>query len=142
MTGLITNMLRKSASPASTWFGGTPFNPSALRVRPSTTKILVKLVISSRMDGATESSVSSSRMLTEVLGLGDRFTPMVPAGGVGAVGLVGPAGARIGVIPVSAALATGRPDTAVAGVAAAAAEFAPRNTAQPSTASSSQRSNR
>src|SRR6185312_9818812 len=106
-TGLITNIDRNSDSPASTWFGGTPFNPKAFLVRPSTTKILVKLVISSRMDGATDSRVSNNRMLMDWLGFGDRFTPIVPAGSAGAVGALGPTGSSSGrpVMPVLA----GRP---------------------------------
>src|ERR1700712_3060411 len=89
-------MLRNKDNPASTWFGGTPFRPRALRVRPSTTKILVKLVISSRIDGATESRVSSSRMLTDVLGLGLMSRWTVPDGAFGPAGAVGPAGASFG----------------------------------------------
>ena len=48
------NRLRNRASPASTWFGGVCCRPSALRVRPSTTRILVKLVQVSRIAGSSE----------------------------------------------------------------------------------------
>ena len=63
------NRLRNSASPASTWLGGVCCRPSALRVRPSTTKILVKLVQVSRIAGSSESRVSPISTVTEVLGL-------------------------------------------------------------------------
>ena len=57
------NRLRNSDSPASTWFGGVDCRPSALRVSDSTTKILVKLVIISSSDGATDSTVMASMMV-------------------------------------------------------------------------------
>src|SRR4051794_19181056 len=98
-TGSITNSERNSDRPASTWFGGTVLRPSALRVSDSTTKILVKLVTSSSSDGATDSSVTSSRMLSDVLGLLGSFT-VTSDGAVGAVGAVGPSG-------VAGAAATG-----------------------------------
>src|SRR6185437_3262651 len=66
-------MLRKSASPASTWVGGVDPRPSAFRVRPSTTKILVKLVIISSRAGATDSAVIARMTVIELLGL-----PLVP----------------------------------------------------------------
>ena len=73
MTGPITKMLRKSASPASTWVGGVEPRPRAFRVRPSTTKILVKLVIISSRAGATDSAVIARMTVIELLGL-----PLVP----------------------------------------------------------------
>ncbi len=51
ITGAMTNRERKSASPASTWFGGTPLSPSAFLASASTTKILVKAVVMSSSDG-------------------------------------------------------------------------------------------
>ena len=69
----MTKMLRKSASPASTWVGGVEPRPSALRVRPSTTKILVKLVIISSRAGATDSAVIARITMIDELGL-----PFVP----------------------------------------------------------------
>ena len=63
------NRLRNSASPASTWLGGVCWRPSALRVRPSTTRILVKLVQVSRIAGSSESRVSPISIVTDVLGL-------------------------------------------------------------------------
>ena len=91
------NRLRKSASPASTWLGGVCCRPSALRVRPSTTKILVKLVQVSRIAGSSESSVSAMITVTEVLGLsvrpsrsiGHRAVAGVPLGPRGALRTVG-----------------------------------------------------
>src|SRR5665647_2436860 len=71
----MTNRLRNSASPAMTWFGGMPWSPSAFRVRESTTKIFVKLVIMSRSDGATESSVIPSSTTIELLGVPS--TPLI-----------------------------------------------------------------
>ncbi len=93
-TGLMTKKLMNIDSPASTWFGGTDVNPSAFRVIDKTTKILVKLVISSSNDGATETTVSSSRIEIDVLGLPPTSTvsePLPPA--VDTVGLDGAVGA-------------------------------------------------
>src|SRR4051794_7432596 len=97
-TGAITNMLRNSDSPASTWFGGTLESPSALRVSDSTTKIFVKLVTNSSRDGATPRIVISSRMLTDWLGFVPTCTDTVGSvesvdGPLGALGAAGPSGA-------------------------------------------------
>src|SRR5689334_5157782 len=109
-TGAMMNRLRNRARPASTWFGGVCCSPSALRVSPRTTRILVKLVQVSRIAGSSESSVIAMITVTEVLGLlvrPDRSTvtlvsvPLpVPAGPFGpdgpgaAVGLGSTPGAR------------------------------------------------
>src|SRR6059036_1637840 len=99
-TGVMMNRLRKSASPASTWFGGDCCRPRALRVRPSTTRILVKLVQVSTIAGSSESRVIVKMTDTEELGLSVRplrltltsvesplpFGPRGPAGSVGAAG--------------------------------------------------------
>src|SRR4051812_37462099 len=82
--GPMMNMVRNNARPASTWFGGTVVKPSALRVIPSTTKIFVKDVHSSRA-GATESRVSASRIVSELVGF--TFVPLTSTLTVGADGL-------------------------------------------------------
>src|SRR5256885_9593114 len=105
-TGPMMNRLRKSASPASTWFGGTEVRPSAFRTIDRTTKIFVKLVHMSSRAGATESTVSAIRMTIELDGLPFgplTWTPTVappvpvelvtgPTGGVGAAGTAGAGG--------------------------------------------------
>src|SRR3954467_15234597 len=99
-TGVMMNRLRKSASPASTWFGGDCCRPRALRVRPSTTRILVKLVQVSTMAGSSESRVIVRMTDTDELGLSVRplsltltslesrfcLGPFGPAGSAGAAG--------------------------------------------------------
>src|SRR3954451_259711 len=112
--GPMMNMVRNNARPASTWFGGTVVKPSALRVIPSTTKIFVKDVQSSSRAGATESRVSASRIVSELLG----FT-VVPSMSTLTVGAAGaPAGrGGAGAASTSAAGAAG----GAAGAAAAAA---------------------
>ena len=64
--GAITNRLRNSAMPTSTWLGGIEGVPSAFRTKPSTMMIRVKLVIMIRIDGARLSTVSSARSWSEV----------------------------------------------------------------------------
>src|SRR5438045_2221017 len=59
-TGPITNSVRNSARPINTWFGGTPLRLRALRVRPRTMTMRVKLVIRINSAGTIEMSVSSS----------------------------------------------------------------------------------
>src|SRR5512139_3910936 len=105
------NRLRNSARPASTWLGGTLLRPSALRVSVSTTKILVKLVQSSRIAGATDSTVSAMMMTIDWLGLPlvplmstviepsflffESAGPLGPTGGLGAAAARGTAAAII-----------------------------------------------
>src|SRR5947209_18621356 len=92
-TGPITNRVRNSAIPVSTWLGGEVCRPSALRVSPSTTMILVNEVQSSSADGATASTVIARISVMDVLGLPPptlMLTPAGPAGVVGAAGAVGP----------------------------------------------------
>src|SRR3954451_22612301 len=129
-TGPITNMLRNSDSPASTWFGGTDCSPSALRVSDSTTKILVKLVTSSSSDGAMASSVIASSNVTDELGLLPptcTVTVFEPEFGVdvGPAGDEGPAGAfgagRIGWPTAASAAAPGYASAAGAESSAPAA---------------------
>src|SRR3989440_1518057 len=105
-TGPMTNRLMKRARPARTWFGGTDVSPSAFRTIESTTKIFVKLVHISSRAGATDRTVSVSRMTIELDGSPSgplTWTPTVapppvvlfagPTGGVGAAGTAGATGA-------------------------------------------------
>src|SRR3569833_1064164 len=99
-TGPITNIVRNSAIPVSTWFGGDCCRPSALRTSDSTTMILVNEVQSSSTDGATDSTVIARIRVIELLGLPpptETLTPPSPVAGAvgetGAVGAVGAAGA-------------------------------------------------
>src|SRR3954466_14848420 len=97
-TGPITNRVRNRAMPVSTWFGGDACMPSAFRVSPRTTMILVNEVARSSTDGATDSTVMARISVIELLG---EPSPMemstVPApgttGATGAVGVAGAAGA-------------------------------------------------
>src|SRR6478672_117971 len=128
-TGDMMNRLRNSASPARTWLGGIVVVPNAFRVSDSTTTILVKDVHSTRIAGATDSTVSSRMMLTVWLGLprlGSTTTDtpglvvgfvvvlVVGFGGVGAAGA-----ARAGAVPGTASAGAAAVDTrTVAGPAA------------------------
>ena len=51
MTGDIMKKVRNSASPSSTWLGGADGVPRALRSRPKTMMMRVKLVIISKIAG-------------------------------------------------------------------------------------------
>ena len=78
----------------STWFGGDDGSPSAFRVSPSTTMILVNEVASSSTDGAIDSTVIARIRVIEVLGEPspmEMSTP--PSGTTGATGAVGSTGA-------------------------------------------------
>src|SRR3954447_25399552 len=97
-TGPITNRVRNSAIPVSTWFGGDEGSPSAFRVRPSTTMILVKEVQRSSTEGAIDSTVIARISVIELLGEPlptEMFTPPAPSttGAVGCAGAVGAVGA-------------------------------------------------
>src|SRR3954471_18152935 len=97
-TGPITNSVRKSAMPVSTWLGGDDGRPSAFRVSPRTTMILVNEVASSSTDGAIDRTVIARISVMELLG---EPSPMemstLPSpgttGATGAVGFVGAVGA-------------------------------------------------
>ena len=81
--------------PVSTWFGGEDGSPSAFRVSPSTTMILVKDVQSSSTDGATDSTVIARISVMEELGEPspmEMSTPPSTAGTTGATGATGPTG--------------------------------------------------
>src|SRR4051812_32712835 len=97
-TGPITNRVRNSAMPVSTWLGGDEGSPKAFRVSPSTTMILVNDVASSSTEGAIDSTVIARIRVMELLGEPlptEMFTPPAPltAGAVGGVGAAGAVGA-------------------------------------------------
>src|SRR3954466_9457801 len=97
-TGPITNSVRKSAMPVSTWLGGDDGTPSAFRVSPSTTMILVNEVASRSTDGAIERTVIARISVIEELGEpSPTEMSTVPApgttGATGAVGVTGAVGA-------------------------------------------------
>ncbi len=66
-TGDITNSVRNSDRPTSTWLGGAWPAPMACRRMASTITMRVKAVIISRMDGSMVTAVisSSSWMVSE-----------------------------------------------------------------------------
>src|SRR5215203_5684708 len=105
-TGPMTNRVRNSAIPVSTWFGGDEGRPSAFRVRARTTMILVNDVASSSTDGAIDSTVIARISVIALLGLPPPTlmltVPSSTDGGVGAAGSVGAACA----IPATASTAT------------------------------------
>src|SRR4051812_18582391 len=88
--GPMTNSERNSASPTSTWFGGTDCVPMALRTRDSTTTIFVNAVHMSRIAGATPSTVMSAMIETTWLGWPGTFTDTD-----GWVGFPGPVGLAV-----------------------------------------------
>ena len=63
----MTNKVRNSASPISTWLGGDCCRPSAWRRIDSTTRIRVKLVIISSRPGRMVSSPMMSRSCNDML---------------------------------------------------------------------------
>src|SRR5829696_6565528 len=93
-TGPITNRVKNSAIPVSTWLGGDEGSPRAFRVRPRTTMILVNDVASSSTEGATDSTVIARIRVIDELG---EPSPMemstLPSGTTGATGDVGSVGA-------------------------------------------------
>src|SRR4051812_4206047 len=99
--GPMTNSERNSASPTSTWFGGTDWVPMALRTRDSTTTILVNAVHMSRIAGATPSTVMSAMIETTWLGCPGTLTETDDCvGAPGPVGLVGAFGPDAAGAPV------------------------------------------
>ena len=67
MTGVMTNNVRNSERPISTWFGGVCGVPSAWRRIASTMTMRVNAVIDSTSAGSTVSAVisASTWMLSE-----------------------------------------------------------------------------
>src|SRR3954470_11747041 len=113
--GPMTNSERNSASPTSTWFGGTDCVPIALLTSDSTTTILVNAVHISRIAGATPSTVIRAMIDTTWLGWPGTLTSTDPCvGALGPVGFVGELG------PDAAGAATAA-DEATAEVTAPAA---------------------
>src|SRR5215218_8600545 len=94
-TGPITNSVRNSAIPVSTWLGGDDGRPRAFRVSASTTMILVNEVASSSTDGAIDSTVIARISVIELLGEPSPMEmPTEPApGAAGTVGATGATGA-------------------------------------------------
>src|SRR4051794_23982964 len=91
----MTNSDRNSASPTSTWFGGTLCVPIALRTSDRTTTIFVNAVHISSTAGATPSTVTSRMIWTTWLGCPGtlRLTvESVPAFAAGPLGAFGPVG--------------------------------------------------
>src|SRR5580698_4077568 len=64
MTGDITNSVRNSDRPTSTWLGGVVVVPSAWRISDSTMMMRVKLVIISTIAGRNDSIASTSIVCT------------------------------------------------------------------------------
>ena len=64
-TGDITNSVRKSASPSSTWFGGVDCVPSACRRKPNTMMIRVNEVIISAIAGSIVNAVSNASVCSD-----------------------------------------------------------------------------
>src|SRR3954462_8959158 len=128
-TGPITNSVRKSAMPVSTWLGGDDGRPSAFRVSPSTTMILVNEVASRSTDGAIEKTVIARISVIDELGEpSPTEMSTVPApgttGATGAVGAVGaadaaPASSTAGALPSRASTSTTAARRRVDGAAAA-----------------------
>src|SRR5690349_1262458 len=93
--GPMTNSDRNSASPTSTWLGGTLCVPMALRTSDRTTTIFVNAVHISSTAGATPSTVTSRMIWTTWLGcpgtlrLTVESPPALAAGPFGALGPVG-----------------------------------------------------
>src|SRR5690349_11509741 len=90
-TGPMTNRVRNSAIPVSTWFGGEVCRPSAFRVSPRTTMILVNDVARSSTDGAMDSTVIARIRVIELLGepLPTEMSTLPAPGTTGATGATG-----------------------------------------------------
>src|SRR3954469_21287537 len=105
----MTNSVRNSAIPVSTWLGGEEGSPSAFRVRARTTMILVNEVASSSTDGAIDSTVIARISVIALLGLPPPTlmltVPSSTDGAVGSAGAVGSVGAACA-IPATASTTT------------------------------------
>src|SRR5690349_15377004 len=138
--GPMMNIDKNRASPIRTWFGGMDGVPSALRVRDSTTTILVNDVQSRRIAGAIPSTVTSRMICSTWLCWPGTLT--VTLGSVGFRGELGPLGAMDprGAVPAAArasvagdhALAAGAVEGAAAVRVAASADAGRTRTAVPS----------
>src|SRR3954465_14054742 len=93
-TGLITNRLRNSERPTTTWLGGIDCSPKALRVSDSTMTMRVKLVIIISRAGATDNRVRATMMVMLSLGFDSEFPRLIDTcPGVAAGAAVGTVGA-------------------------------------------------
>src|SRR3954453_9523501 len=124
----MTNRLRKSERPTTTWLGGMLCRPRAFRVNDSTMTMRVKLVIIMSRAGAIEIRVRAMMIVT----LSDGLSSVLPrlmdtepgaAGAGGAEGAAGGAG-RAGVAGVAGVPVVD--DALGVGAGAAAAGFIPR----------------
>jgi hypothetical protein len=100
-TGPMMKNVRKSERPTMIWLEGAFGTPRAVRTKPRTITIRVKLVISSTIDGATESSVITMTIWTATLICAGRLGALeadVQAQGVGAATGVAAAPAAAGVV--------------------------------------------
>ena len=67
IVGIITNSVRNSAIPTSTWLGGVFCVPIAVRMKPSTIRIRLKPVTVNSSAGTSDSPPTSSRICTALL---------------------------------------------------------------------------
>ena len=67
IVGIITNRVRNSAIPTSTWLGGVFWVPSALRTKLRTIRIRVNPVTVNRIAGRIEIPPISSRIWSALL---------------------------------------------------------------------------
>src|ERR687890_336832 len=106
-TGPITNRVRNSAMPVSTWLGGDVGRPSAFRVSASTTMILVNDVARSSTDGAIDRTVIARMSVIDELGEPSpmEMSTLPSPGTTGAVGAVGETGS-VGAAPAGPASST------------------------------------
>src|SRR3954454_9497587 len=132
-TGPMTKIVRNSAIPVSTWFGGEVGRPRALRVSASTTRILVNEVTSSSADGAMDSTVIARIRVTAVLGLLPPTLMSTPPSTTGATGADGATGA-VGAIGAAEAGPGSRSITATPTSASSGSTQTSRCTRGPGTA--------
>ena len=64
IVGIITNSVRNSAIPTSTWLGGVVCVPIAVRMKPSTIRIRLKPVTVNSSAGTSDRPPTSSRIWT------------------------------------------------------------------------------
>ena len=69
IVGAITNSVRNSAIPTSTWLGGVFCVPIAVRMKPSTIRIRLKPVTVNSSAGISVAPPTSSRIWTALLEL-------------------------------------------------------------------------
>ena len=79
IVGDITKIVRNSAIPTSTWFGGALFVPIALRMNPSTIRMRLKPVTVNSTAGISVSPPTSSRIWTALLEVRFNGAPSIRA---------------------------------------------------------------